>query len=70
MRTLNLREIGRGIAETLHAGIKAKQIVRVDVDSIRAAVVAHLAATGICIANCDYEILVDQALRIFVEKCP
>jgi hypothetical protein len=70
MRTLNMREVGRGIADALHTGIKAKQIVRVDIDSVRAAVVAHLAATGIGIPNCDYEILVDQALRILVEKCP
>lgn len=66
---INIRDTGRDIAATLHRGIKAKQIVRIDIDGVRAAVVSHLAAVGISLPLHDFEILVDQSLRIFVEKC-
>ena len=66
---INIRDTGRDIAAAIHSGMKARHIVRIDIDSIRAAVIAHLSATGLKLPFNDTEKLIDETLRFFIEKC-
>jgi hypothetical protein len=68
--SINIRDTGRDIGTALYHGVRTRHVVRVDINSIRAAVIAHLSATGLRLPFNDTEKLVDETLRFFIEECP